>query len=100
MGAERPNEALMQMRASTTKPGDTTMFPSTKIALAAALILGAAPAALANDIDVNPSSAQSAREWAAYLGQNQKHSDNAGTSYGYAPIRQDLSQSGRKGRNH
>jgi hypothetical protein len=45
----------------------------TKIALAAALVLGAASAALANDIDVNPSLAQSAREWAEYLGQKQKH---------------------------
>jgi hypothetical protein len=45
------------------------MFTNTKIALATALVLGAASAALANDIDVNPSSTQSAREWAQYLGQ-------------------------------
>jgi hypothetical protein len=48
------------------------MFTNTKIALAAALVLGAASAALANDVETNPSSAQSAREWAEYLGQNQK----------------------------
>jgi hypothetical protein len=60
------------------------MFTNTKLALAAALILGAASGALANDIDVNPSSAQSAREWAEYLGQNQKEMANPGTSYGYS----------------
>jgi hypothetical protein len=49
------------------------MFTNTKIALVAAFVLGAASAALANDIDVNPSSAQSAREWAQYLGHKQKH---------------------------
>jgi hypothetical protein len=36
------------------------MFTNTKIALAAAFVLGAASAALASDIDLNPSSAQSA----------------------------------------
>jgi opacity protein-like surface antigen len=79
------------------------MFTNMKIALAAALILGAASAALANDIDVNPSSAQSAREWAEYLGQNQKHTDNARTSYGYfaSPSQQeDFSQSRNKSHNH
>ena len=49
------------------------MFSNTKIALAATLILGAASAALANDVETNPSSAQSAREWAQYLGQKQQH---------------------------
>ena len=49
------------------------MFINMKITLAAALVPGAASAALANDIDVNPSSTQSAREWAQYLGQKQKH---------------------------
>jgi hypothetical protein len=49
------------------------MFTNTKIAIAAALVLGAASAAVANDIDVNPSSTQSAREWAQYLGYEQKH---------------------------
>jgi hypothetical protein len=71
------------------------MFTNTKIALAAALILGAASAALANDIDANPSEAQSAREWTEFLGQNQKHMANPRTSFGYAaPTQQeDLSQS-------
>ena len=45
----------------------------TKIALAAVLILGAASAALANDVETSPSEPQSAREWAQYLGQKQKH---------------------------
>jgi hypothetical protein len=55
------------------------MLSKTKIALATALVLGTASAALANDIDVNPSSAQSAREWREFLGNNQ----NAGNAYGY-----------------
>jgi hypothetical protein len=91
------------MSASTTEPGDTTMFTHTKIALATALILGAASAALANDIETNPSTAQSVREWQEFLGQNQKHMGNAGTGYGYvaSPTQQeDLSQSGKKSRNH
>jgi hypothetical protein len=49
------------------------MFTNTKIAFAAAFVLGAATSALANDIDVNPSSTQSAREWAQYLGHRQEH---------------------------
>ena len=49
------------------------MFSNAKIALTAALILGAASGALANDIETNPSEAQSAREWAAYLGQTHSH---------------------------
>jgi opacity protein-like surface antigen len=56
---------------------------TTKIALAAALVLGAASAALANDVETNVSTAQSTREWQEYLGQTQKHMSNAGTSYGY-----------------
>ena len=76
------------------------MFTKTKIALATTLILGAASAALANDIETNPSTAQSAREWNEYLGQNQKHMGNAGNSYGYfGPQQNDLSQSGKKNRN-
>jgi opacity protein-like surface antigen len=65
------------------------MFTNTKIALAAALIVGAASAALANDVETNPSSAQSAREWAEYLGQNQKHEKFASNTYDspdWAPI--------------
>jgi hypothetical protein len=74
------------------------MFTNTKIALAAALVFGAASAALANDIDVNPSSAQSAREWAEYLGQSQKHVANPRTSYDYAlPTQQ---ESRKKGANY
>ena len=48
------------------------MFSKTKLVIATALILSAASAALANDIETNPSEAQSAREWAQYLGQQQK----------------------------
>ena len=76
------------------------MTTSTKIALAAALILGAASAALANDIETNPSTAQSVREWQEFQGQ--KHMGTAGTSYGYSasPTQQeDLSQ-GKKSRSH
>jgi hypothetical protein len=78
------------------------MINNTKIALAAALVLGAASAALANDIETNPSTAQSVREWQEYLGQSQKHMGNAGTSYGYfgSSAQQDDSQSGKKSRNH
>jgi hypothetical protein len=75
------------------------MITNTKIALAAALILGAASAALANDIETNPSTAQSEREWKEYLGQSQKHMGNSATSYGYFGSQQDdLSQSGKKNR--
>lgn len=56
------------------------MFTNTKIALAAAFVLGAASAALANDIDVNPSSAPSAQEWAQNLGQEQKHENTFASS--------------------
>ena len=57
------------------------MLTKTKVALASALILGTASAALANDIDVNPSAAQSAKEWQQFLGHNQ--SGNAGAAFGY-----------------
>jgi hypothetical protein len=76
------------------------MFTNTKIALAAVLVFGAASAALANESESNPSTAQSVREWNEYLGQSQKHMGNAGTSYGYFGSQQDdLSQSGKKNRN-
>jgi hypothetical protein len=55
------------------------MLTKTKIALATALILGTASAALANDIETNPSTAQSVREWREFVGQNQ----NGGNAYGY-----------------
>jgi hypothetical protein len=47
------------------------MLTKAKIAFAVVMVLGAGSTAFANDIDVNPSSAQSARELAVYLGQNQ-----------------------------
>jgi hypothetical protein len=66
------------------------MFTNTKIALVATLILGAASAALANDVETNPSSAQSAREWAQYLGQKQQHENrfasNTYDSADWAPV--------------
>jgi hypothetical protein len=47
------------------------MLTKTKIVLAAALLLSAGSAVMAgNDIETNPSTAQSAREWQEYLGQN------------------------------
>jgi len=49
------------------------MLTKTKIVLAAALLLSAGSAVLANDIETNPSTAQSAREWQDYLGQNPSH---------------------------
>jgi hypothetical protein len=75
------------------------MFTNTKVALAAVLILGAASAALANDIETSPSTAQSTREWNEYLGQSQKHMGNASNSYGYFGSQDDLSQSGKRNRN-
>jgi hypothetical protein len=78
------------------------MINNTKIALAAAFVLGAASAALANDIETNPSTAQSVREWQEYQGQSQRQMGNAGTNYGYfgSPVQQDDSQSGKRSRNH
>ena len=77
------------------------MTITTKIALAAALAFGAASAALANDIETNPSGAQSAREWQEYLGQTQKHAGSAATSYGYAgwSTQQDEPSSGKRSRS-
>jgi hypothetical protein len=60
------------------------MSTRTKIALATALILGTASAALANDIETNPSTAQSLREWRDFVNQNQ----NGGTAYGYVAPKQ------------
>jgi hypothetical protein len=77
------------------------MINNTKIALAAALVLGAASTALANDIETSPSTAQSTREWAEFLGQSPKQTRNAGDSYGYvvSPTQQQNgSQSGKKNR--
>jgi hypothetical protein len=75
------------------------MFTNTKLAFATALMLGAASAALANDIETNPSTAQSVREWQEYLGQNPNHMRGAGTSYGYVGSpgeHVDNSQSGKR----
>jgi hypothetical protein len=76
------------------------MITNTKIVLAAALLLGTGSAALANDIETNPSTAQSVREWQDYVGQNQKHM--GGDSYGYFAVpsqREDSLQSGRRARS-
>jgi hypothetical protein len=61
-----------------------TILTKTTIALAAALMLGGATAALANDIDESASSAQAAREWQQYLNQKApSHLTNAGAAYGF-----------------
>ena len=73
------------------------MITNTKIALASALILGAASAAMANDIETNPSSAQSVREWQE--SQGQRHMGNDGTSYYAAPTQQEELSQGKKSRN-
>jgi hypothetical protein len=87
---------------SLYQTGDTTMLTKTKIALSVALILGAASAALANDIDESVSEAQAAREmrgnplpwwWNAPV-QGRGSVANADNAYGYvaSPTRQgDLS---------
>jgi hypothetical protein len=79
------------------------MLTKTKIALSVALILGAASAALANDIDVNPSEAQSMREmngnplpwWWNAPAQGRGGFAQAGNAFGYvaSPTQQeDLSR--------
>jgi hypothetical protein len=75
------------------------MFASTKIAIATTLVLGTASVALANDIETNPSTAQSVREWNEYQGH--RHMGNAGTDYGYYGLstQHDDFQSGKKNRN-
>ncbi len=84
------------------------MFTNARIAFAAALILGAGSAALANDIDVNASGAQAAREmhgnplpwwWNSSI-EGRGGFGNAGNAYGYVatPTRQE-GQSSKKGRN-
>jgi hypothetical protein len=60
------------------------MLTKTKLALATALVLGSASAVLANDIDTNPSTAQSTREWRAFVG----HGQDAGSAYGYVAPKQ------------
>jgi hypothetical protein len=71
------------------------MFNRTMIALAATLTFGATSAALANDIDQSPSTAQSVREWQEYMGQGTGHMGNAANSYGYGYF--DQEQSGKRG---
>jgi opacity protein-like surface antigen len=73
------------------------MITTTKIALAAALILGAAAAALANDIETNPSTAQSVREWQEFQGQ--KHMGSASYGYSASPTQQDDLSQGKKSRH-
>ncbi len=79
-----------------------TTTGTTKIALAAALVLGAASAVLANDIETNPSTVQSVREWQEFQSQGQRHIGNAGTSYGYfgSPMQQDDLLLGKRSRSH
>lgn len=68
------------------------MFNTMKIALSAALILGAASAALANDIETSPSGAQAAREmqgnplpwWWNTPAQGRAALGHAGTAFGFA----------------
>jgi hypothetical protein len=61
------------------------MFSYTKIALAAALILGAGSAALAgNDRDDSVSAAQAEREWKDWQqGLYQQHMSTGKDTYGY-----------------
>jgi hypothetical protein len=84
------------------------MFSKTKIALAAALIVGAASAALANDIDTNPSEGQAMREmhgnplpwwWNTPVQGRASSFAQAGNAYGYsASETQNLSR--KKTHNH
>jgi hypothetical protein len=66
------------------------MFTNMKIALAAAIVVGAASTAIANDVETNPSSAQSAREWSETQGQKHRHevsfASNTYDSPDWAPI--------------
>ena len=68
------------------------MLTSTKIALAAALLLSAGSAVLANDIETNPSTAQSVREWQEYLGQNATHGGSGLGNVGSPSHKQDMSR--------
>ena len=85
------------------------MFSKTKIALAAALVLGAASAALANDIETNPSEAQAMREmhgsqlpwWWNTPAQGRGSLANAGSAFGsVASSTQQGGSSHTKVRNH
>jgi hypothetical protein len=76
-----------------------TMLAKTTIALAAALMVGGASAALANDIDESASAAQVARESRAnqlpWWWNGQKQIGNAGSAYGFVPRNQNAASSGR-----
>jgi hypothetical protein len=65
------------------------MLTKTTIALAAALFVGGASAALANDIDQSASAAQVARESQGsqlpWWWNGQKQTANPGNAYGFAP---------------
>jgi hypothetical protein len=85
------------------------MFSKMKIALSAALVLGAASAALANDIDTNPSEAQAIREmhgnplpwWWNTPAQGRANLANPGDAFGLVASstrQQDLSH--KKSHNH
>jgi hypothetical protein len=77
----------------------TTMLTKTTIALAAALMVGGASVALANDIDESASAAQVARESRAnqlpWWWNGQKQIGNAGSAYGFVPQNQNAASSGR-----
>jgi hypothetical protein len=68
------------------------MYNKMKIALSAALIFGAASAALANDIETNPSEAQAVREahgnplpwWWSTPAQGRAGLGHAGNAFGLA----------------
>jgi hypothetical protein len=97
--------------AHLNQTGDTTMFTNRKIALAAALILGASSVALAsNENDNSVSGTQAAREmhgnplpwWWNSSEEGRSSFGKAGDAYGYvaSPTQQeDLSQRGKKNRN-
>jgi hypothetical protein len=75
------------------------MLSKTTIALAAALMVGGASVALANDIDESASAAQVARESRAnqlpWWWNGQKQIGNAGSAYGFVPQNQNAASSGR-----
>jgi hypothetical protein len=77
----------------------TVMLTKTTIALAAALMVGGASVALANDIDESASAAQVARESRAnqlpWWWNGQKQIGNAGSAYGFVPQNQNAASSGR-----
>jgi hypothetical protein len=73
------------------------MFTKTNIAIAAAIMFGSVSAALANDIDQSPSTAQSEREWREYMGQRPAHTGDAGGAYGYFGSTENDFRSSKKG---